>query len=140
MCSLNLIFNAYDLVTTIDLKPPEPVLQIDYSIEDRNNVTITWEKPNDATSFIVETKKNFSMPWITLATVDSQNSNKLSYKAINLSNGFHYYRIVSVDRMGYTNSNMIDEHIRVIIEAEINSGSKDYDIDYIRNHVEKLTK
>ena len=119
--SLNLIFNAYDLVTTIDLKPPEPIMQIDYAIEDRNNVTITWAKSTDATSFIVETKKNFSMPWITLTTVDSQNSNKLSYKAMNLSNGFHYYRIVSVDRMGYTNSNMIDEHIRVIIEAEINT-------------------
>ena len=26
-----------------------------------------------------------------------------------------------------------------LIEAEINNGSKDYDIEYIRNHVEKLT-
>ena len=26
-----------------------------------------------------------------------------------------------------------------LIEAEINNGSKDYDVDYIRNHVEKLT-
>ena len=26
-----------------------------------------------------------------------------------------------------------------LIEAEINNGSKDYDSDYIRNHVEKLT-
>ena len=119
--SLNLIFNAYDLVTTIDLKPPEPIVQIDYLIEDRNNVTITWEKPTDATGFIVETKKNFSMPWISLATIDSPTSSELSYKAINLSSGFHYYRIVSIDRMGYTNPNMIDEHIRVIIEAEVNT-------------------
>ena len=26
-----------------------------------------------------------------------------------------------------------------LIDAEINSGSKDYDKDYIRNHVDKLT-
>ena len=26
-----------------------------------------------------------------------------------------------------------------LIEAVINNGSKDYDLDYIRNHVEKLT-
>ena len=26
-----------------------------------------------------------------------------------------------------------------LIDAEINNGSKDYDIEYIRNHVEKLT-
>ena len=90
-------------------------------LEDRNNVTITWEKSTDATSFIVETKKNFSMPWISLATIDSPTSSELSYKAINLSSGFHYYRIVSIDRMGYTNPNMIDEHIRVIIEAEVNT-------------------
>ena len=29
--------------------------------------------------------------------------------------------------------------INNLIEAEINSGSKDYDLEYIRNHVEKLT-
>jgi len=26
-----------------------------------------------------------------------------------------------------------------LIDAEINNGSKDYDIEYIRSHVEKLT-
>ena len=26
-----------------------------------------------------------------------------------------------------------------LINAEINNGSKDYDLDYIRSHVEKLT-
>ena len=31
------------------------------------------------------------------------------------------------------------EKIENLIEAEINNGSKDYDIDYIRNHVDKLT-
>ena len=29
--------------------------------------------------------------------------------------------------------------IKDLISAEINNGSKDYDIDYIRKHVEKLT-
>jgi len=29
--------------------------------------------------------------------------------------------------------------INSLIEAEINSGSKDYDLEYIRNHVDKLT-
>ena len=29
--------------------------------------------------------------------------------------------------------------IKKLIEAEINNGSKDYDSEYIRNHVEKLT-
>ena len=29
--------------------------------------------------------------------------------------------------------------INNLIEAEINNGSKDYDLEYIRNHVEKLT-
>ncbi len=119
--SLNLAFNGYDLVTTVDLKLPEPIEQIEYVIEDRNNVTITWKKPLDATSFIVESKKNFSMPWISVTTIDIKDNNEPSYKATNLSDGFHYYRVISVDRMGYTNPNMINEHIRVIIEAEVNS-------------------
>ena len=29
--------------------------------------------------------------------------------------------------------------IKNLINAEINNGSKDYDLDYIRSHVEKLT-
>ena len=29
--------------------------------------------------------------------------------------------------------------IKSLIEAEVNNGSKDYDPNYIRNHVEKLT-
>ena len=29
--------------------------------------------------------------------------------------------------------------IKSLINAEINNGSKDYDLDYIRNHIEKLT-
>ena len=29
--------------------------------------------------------------------------------------------------------------IKNLIEAEINSGSKDYDLEYIRNHVKMLT-
>ena len=29
--------------------------------------------------------------------------------------------------------------IQNLIDAEINNGSKDYDIEYIRNHVESLT-
>ena len=28
---------------------------------------------------------------------------------------------------------------KILIDAEINNGSKDYDVNYIRNHIEKLT-
>ena len=31
------------------------------------------------------------------------------------------------------------EKITNLIEAEINNGSKDYDLNFIRDHVEKLT-
>ena len=118
--TINLIYKAFDLETTIDETPPEAVQNIEYTIEERNNVTITWDRPTDATSFIIESKDNFSMPWVVLETVYSNNTNTLNYKVVNLTSGFHYYRIVSVDRMGYSNPNMKDEHIRVIIEAEVN--------------------
>ena len=118
--TINLIYKAFDLETTIDETPPEAVQTIEYAIEERNNVTITWERPTDATSFTIESKDNFSMPWEALGTVYTNNTNTLNYKLTNLTSGFHYYRIVSVDRMGYSNPNMKDEHIRIIIEAEVN--------------------
>ena len=34
---------------------------------------------------------------------------------------------------------MLFNKILNLINAEINNGSKDYDIEYIRKHVEKLT-
>ena len=37
-------------------------------------------------------------------------------------------------------SGLVGYHVvKKLIEAEINSGSKDYDLEYIRNHVNKLT-
>jgi len=53
----------------------------------------------------------------------------MSYEINNLSGGFHYYRIISVDRMGYLNTDMEGEMLEVFIEYEnINnaaSGNKD---------------
>ena len=39
------------------------------------------------------------------------------------------------------NDNLEDCYNKIhnLINAEINNGSKDYDLEYIRNHVEKLT-
>ena len=53
----------------------------------------------------------------------------MNYEIYNLSGGFHYYRIISVDRMGYQNTNMDGEMLEIFIEYEdINnaaSGNKD---------------
>ena len=37
------------------------------------------------------------------------------------------------------NLNSCFKKIRNLINAEINNGSKDYDLEFIRNHVNKLT-
>ena len=37
------------------------------------------------------------------------------------------------------NLNNCYDKIKILIDAEINNGSKDYDVEYIRNHVDKLT-
>ena len=117
--TLNIVFSAYDLKTTIDITPPYPVENFDHFIEERNNVTITWDTPTDATSFLIQGKDNFTMPWEELDIIQTSGSKSVSYKISNLSDGFHYYRIISVDRMGYTNENMKDDFIRIVIEAEI---------------------
>ena len=117
--SISLFYHGFDLVTTIDAKPPEPVTKASFIVEDRNNVTIEWERPVDAVSFVIESKRDFTSNWISVDTINTTNTNELSYELVNLSNGFHYYRITSIDRMGYTNTDMENKFLEVFIETEI---------------------
>ena len=114
--SISITYNSYDLSTTIDLTAPSAVESPSYIIENRNNVTLSWKKPDDATSFIIENRKNFSSPWMEIDNIDA---GILEYHISNLSGGLHYYRITSVDRMGYKNINMEGEMIEIFIEAEV---------------------
>jgi hypothetical protein len=114
--SISISYHSYDLFTTIDVTPPAYVEEPEYIIEDRNNVTLTWKKCDDATNFIIENRKNFSSPWMEIDNIDAAI---LEYQLSNLSAGLHYYRITSVDRMGYKNTNMEGEMMEIFIEAEV---------------------
>ena len=121
--SISIIYSGYDLVTTIDNNPPMPVQNVKYNINDENNLTIEWNEPEDAVSYIIESRDNFSRPWEILENVD-YTKNKMVYEISNLSGGFHYYRIISVDRMGYQNADMEGDFLEIFIEYEnINSAT-----------------
>ena len=121
--SISIIYSGYDLVTTIDNNPPMPVQNVEYKINDENNLTIEWNEPEDAVSYIIESRDNFSRPWEILENIDN-TKNKMVYEISNLSGGFHYYRIISVDRMGYQNADMEGEFLEIFIEYEnINSAT-----------------
>tara|TARA_B100001248_G_scaffold171862_1_gene130190 strand:+ start:214 stop:3831 length:3618 start_codon:yes stop_codon:yes gene_type:complete len=121
--SISIIYSGYDLVTTIDNNPPMPVQNVKYNINDENNLTIEWNEPEDAVSYIIESRDNFSRPWEILENID-YTKNKMVYEISNLSGGFHYYRIISVDRMGYQNADMEGELLEIFIEYEnINSAT-----------------
>jgi len=113
--SLSIIFQAFDLETTIDVTPPGAVDNVEYVIEDRNNVTISWDRPTEAIEFLIESRENFTRPWTTL-----DNTSNLNYKLVNLTDGLHYYRIISIDRMEYTNPNMEGDYLEIFIEPEVN--------------------
>lgn len=117
--SISIVYQGFDVKTTVDSRPPEPVTEINFVIEERNNVTIEWERPLDAVSFHIESKRNFTSEWISVTNIDKNNTDKLQYNLVNLSAGFHYYRITSIDRMGYTNSDMEDKFLEIFIETEI---------------------
>ena len=117
--SISIVYKGFDLMTTIDTRPPEPVTDIRFVIEERNNVTIEWTRPLDAVSFHIESKRNFTTEWISVTNIDLNNTNDLRYNLVNLSAGFHYYRVTSIDRMGYTNSDMEDKFLEIFIESEI---------------------
>ena len=120
--SIYIKYSGYDLKTTIDNKPPMPIENIKYKINEENNVTIEWNQPEDAVSYIVESRDNFSRPWETFQHINYTQS-KMKYKITNLSGGFHYYRIITIDRMGYQNSDMEGEMLEIFIEyEEINAG------------------
>ena len=113
--SLSIIFQAFDLETTIDVTPPGAVDNVEYVIEDRNNVTISWDRPTEAVEFLIESRENFTRPWTTL-----DNTSNLNYQLVNLTDGLHYYRIISIDRMEYTNPNMKGDYLEIFIEPEVN--------------------
>ena len=121
--SISVVYSGYDLITTIDNNPPMPIETIEYKIEEENNLTIEWNEPEGAVTYIVESRNNFSRPWEIIENIN-YTQNKMKYQITNLSGGFHYYRIVSVDRMGYQNSDMEGEMLEIFIEYEnVNSAS-----------------
>lgn len=134
--SISIIYSGYDLITTIDNKPPMPIETISYVIDEANNVTIEWNEPEDALTYIIQSRDNFSRPWEILENIN-YTQNKMKYQISNLSGGFHYYRIISVDRMGYLNSNMEGEMLEIFIEYKsVNSGgSGDSDSSAINNYI-----
>ena len=115
--SVSVTYSGYDLSTTIDNKPPMPVQNVGYTLNEDNNVTIEWNEPDDAVSYLIESRNNFSRPWELLDNIN-YTKNKMTYEITNLSGGFHYYRIISVDRMGYQNANMEGEILEIFIENE----------------------
>lgn len=115
--SLRITYSGYDLITTIDNKLPMSVEDLKYNVNEENNLTIEWNEPQDAVSYIVESRDNFSRPWEAIGSLN-YTQNKMKYQINNLSSGYHYYRIISVDRMGYQNPDMENEMLEIFIEYE----------------------
>ncbi len=134
--SISVVYSGYDLVTTIDNNPPMPIETIEYKIDEENNLTIEWNEPEGAVTYIVESRNNFSRPWEIIENIN-YTQNKMKYQITNLSGGFHYYRIVSVDRMGYQNSDMEGEMLEIFIEYEnVNSASNgDNSASSVNNYI-----
>ena len=120
--SINFDYEAYDISTTIDTQGPDFVRKPTYLADENNNVTITWGNVADATEYIVEYRKNLaSSEWKLVETIENSGKDMALYREDNLSSGYHYYRISSVDRMGYVNSNMEGDLLEIFIESEIST-------------------
>ena len=134
--SVSISYSGYDLITTIDNSPPMPVQSVEYLVNEDNNLTIEWKESEDAVSYIIESRNNFSRPWETLENIN-YTKNKMIYEISNLSGGFHYYRIVSVDRMGYQNTDMDGEMLEIFIEYENvnNAANAKSDSSIVNNYI-----
>ena len=134
--SISIIYSGYDVITTIDNKPPMTIENIKYNVNEENNVTIEWNQPEDAISYVIESRNNFSRPWEVLENIN-YTQNNMKYQIDNLSGGFHYYRVISVDRMNYQNPDMEGEMLEIFIEYEnINSaGSGSNEVSAVDNYI-----
>jgi len=134
--SVSVSYSGYDLITTIDNSPPMPVQSVGYLVNEDNNLTIEWKESEDAVSYIIENRSNFSKPWETVENIN-YTKNKMIYEISNLSGGFHYYRIISVDRMGYQNANMDGEMLEIFIEYENvnNAANAKSDSSIVNNYI-----
>ena len=121
--SISVVFSAYDIKILTDNSPPMSVQNIEYTIEENKNISISWEEPEDAEGYIIETRNNFSSKWKVITNLNFSQEN-MEYKIYNLSEGFHYYRIISVDRMGYQNADMKNEMIEIFIQTETTTENK----------------
>ena len=123
--SISIIYSGYDLITTIDNNPPMPIQNVEYTVTGENNLTIKWDESEDAVSYKIETRNNFSRPWEILDNINYTKS-KMNYELNNLSEGFHYFRIIAIDRMGYENADMEGEILEVFIESKsVNSATRE---------------
>ena len=68
--SVSISYSGYDLITTIDNSPPMPVQSVEYLVNEDNNLTIEWGESEDAVSYIIESRNNFSRPWETLENIN----------------------------------------------------------------------
>ena len=135
--SIKFNYEAYDVSTTIDTKIPDYVRKPTYIVEENNNVTISWKSVEDAEQYLIEYRKDLaSSQWTEIETLEYSkiaSDNEINYKIVNLSPGYHYYRITSIDRMGYTNSNMEGDLLEVFIENEITTVVTEENDDIVLN-------
>ena len=104
--SLIVEFEAYDGSTVIDLSPPLPAEAVRVVLSNANAIELTWETPADAVHFAVERSGNLSEGWQVLSQMSPVHDGLNSFTDSDLSGQIWYYRVVTVDRMGYRTQTM----------------------------------
>ena len=90
----------------IDLSPPLPAEAVRVVLSNANAIELTWETPADAVHFVIERSSNLSAGWQMLSQMSPVYDGLNSFMDSGLSGQMWYYRVVTVDRMGYRTQTM----------------------------------
>ena len=99
--SLSVEFEAYDGSLVVDLSPPLPAEAVRVTLSDASSIELMWETPTDAVHFVVERSSNLSEGWQVVSQLSPVHDGLNTFRDSDLSDQMWYYRIVTVDRMGY---------------------------------------
>ena len=100
--SVRVSFTGYDGRLTVDTSLPEPPRELDYTMVDNTTVRLLWKESADAVAYRVERSTNLSLGWTPVAEITPKGDGYTSYTDADLLTTRYHYRVVAVDRMGYT--------------------------------------
>jgi len=99
---LRVTYAGYDGHVVVDTRPPGVATELEHTMVDNNTVRLLWKETANAVAYRIERTTNISQAWTEIATITPVGDGYSSYTDTELQYIAYHYRVVAVDRMGYS--------------------------------------